>query len=166
MKEIFERASVRVFKAQPVESEKIEALLKAGMQAPSAGNQQEWEFLVVQSKETLEKLAGVDNYARFLSRVPAAIIVMGNRNEMRFPEHWQQDLSAASENILLQSVSEGLASVWLGVAPIEERMHFITQLFDLPDNILPFGIIAVGYAKTVPEIEPRYNPERVHYEKY
>lgn len=166
MKEIFERASVRVFKPQPVEKEKIEMLLRAGMQAPSAGNQQEWEFLVVQDPKKLEQLSGVDNYAKFLSRVPGVIIVLGNRDEMRFPEHWQQDLGAVSENILLQAVSEGLASVWLGVAPIEERMQFIKQLFNLPDNVLPFSIVAFGYAKKQPEVEERYNPERVHYENY
>ncbi|MEG0495380.1 MAG: nitroreductase family protein [Eubacterium sp.] len=166
MNEIFNRSSVRVFKDKPVEKEKIEKLLQAAMQAPSAGNQQPWEFIVVQDKKTLEKLSGTDTYAKFVSRVPAAIVVLGNTDEMRFPEHWQQDLGAASENILLEAVSQELAAVWLGVAPLEERMQYITTLFELPENIKPYCLIPFGYPKSHYEIELRYDETRVHYEKY
>ncbi|MDO4289064.1 MAG: nitroreductase family protein [Eubacterium sp.] len=166
MKEIFNRASVRVFKDTPVEKEKITALLKAAMQAPSAGNQQPWEFIVVEDKDTLEKLSHTDAYSKFVAKVPAAIVVLGNTDEMRFPEHWEQDLGAASENILLEAVSQGLGAVWLGVAPLEDRMAHIRQVFELPENIKPYCIIPFGYAKKSYETESRYNEERVHYEKY
>ena len=90
MNEIFNRASVRVFKDAPVEKEKIEMLLKAAMQAPSAGNQRPWEFIVVEDKKTLEQLSETDPYAKFVAKVPAAIVALGNTDEMRFPEHWEQ----------------------------------------------------------------------------
>lgn len=166
MNEIFNRASVRVFKDAPVEKEKIEMLLKAAMQAPSAGNQRPWEFIVVEDKKTLEQLSETDPYAKFVAKVPAAIVALGNTDEMRFPEHWEQDLGAACENILLEAVSQELGAVWLGVAPLKERMDHITKVFDLPDNIRPYAIIPFGYAKRPYEVEERYDADRVHFEKY
>ena len=166
MNEIFNRASVRVFKDAPVEKEKIEMLLKAAMQAPSAGNQRPWEFIVVEDKKTLEQLSETDPYAKFVAKVPAAIVALGNTDEMRFPEHWEQDLGAACENILLEAVSQDLGAVWRGVAPLKERMDHITKVFDLPDNIRPYAIIPFGYAKRPYEVEERYDAGRVHFEKY
>ena len=166
MNEIFNRASVRVFKDAPVEKEKIEMLLKAAMQAPSAGNQRPWEFIVVEDKKTLGQLSETDPYAKFVAKVPAAIVALGNTDEMRFPEHWEQDLGAACENILLEAVSQDLGAVWLGVAPLKERMDHITKVFDLPDNIRPYAIIPFGYAKRPYEVEERYDAGRVHFEKY
>ncbi len=166
MNEIFNRASVRVFKDAPVEKEKIEMLLKAAMQAPSAGNQRPWEFIVVEDKKTLEQLSETDPYAKFVAKVPAAIVALGNTDETRFPEHWEQDLGAACENILLEAVSQELGAVWLGVAPLKERMDHITKVFDLPDNIRPYAIIPFGYAKRPYEVEERYDADRVHFEKY
>ena len=166
MNEIFNRASVRVFKDAPVEKEKIEMLLKAAMQAPSAGNQRPWEFIVVEDKKTLEQLSETDPYAKFVAKVPAAIVALGTTHEMRFPEHWEQDLGAACENILLEAVSQDLGAVWLGVAPLKERMDHITKVFDLPDNIRPYAIIPFGYAKRPYEVEERYDAGRVHFEKY
>ena len=166
MNEIFNRASVRVFKDAPVEKEKIEMLLKAAMQAPSAGNQRPWEFIVVEDKKTLEQLSETDPYAKFVAKVPAAIVALGNTDEMRFPEHWEQDLGAACENILLEAVSQDLGAVWLGVAPLKERMDHITKVFDLPDNIRPYAIIPFGYAKRPYEVEERYDAGRVQFEKY
>ena len=166
MNEIFNRASVRVFKDAPVEKEKIEMLLKAAMQAPSAGNQRPWEFIVVEDKKTLEQLSETDPYAKFVAKVPAAIVALGNTDEMRFPEHWEQDLGAACENILLEAVSQELGAVWLGVAPLKERMDHITKVFDLPDNIRPYAIIPFGYAKRPYEVEERYDAGRGHFEKY
>lgn len=164
MNEIFNRASVRVFKDTSIEKEKIELLLKAAMQAPSAGNQQPWEFIVVQNKETLEKLSSTDPYSKFVAKVPAAIVVVGNTKEMRFPEHWEQDLGAAAENILLEAVSQDLGAVWLGVAPFEDRMDHVTGVFNLPEHIKPYCIIPFGYAKRTYEVEPRFDEARVHYE--
>ena len=98
--------------------------------------------------------------------MPAAIVALGNTDEMRFPEHWEQDLGAACENILLEAVSQDLGAVWLGVAPLKERMDHITKVFDLPDNIRPYAIIPFGYAKRPYEVEERYDAGRVHFEKY
>ena len=124
------------------------------------------DSIVVEDKKTLEQLSETDPYAKFVAKVPAAIVALGNTDEMRFPEHWEQDLGAACENILLEAVSQELGAVWLGVAPLKERMDHITKVFDLPDNIRPYAIIPFGYAKRPYEVEERYDAVRVHFEKY
>lgn len=166
MKEIFERVSVRKFKSEKVEEEKIEKLLRAAMQAPSAGNQQPWEFIVVENKDTLSKLSQTSPYAGFMAEAPLAIVVLGNKERMRFPENWQQDLGAATQNILLEAVGLGLGGVWLGLAPLEDRMNHVSEVFGLGENLMPYCIVPIGYAATQRKAEERYDASRVHKEKY
>lgn len=98
MKEIFERVSVRKFTNDKVEEEKIEKILRAAMQAPSAGNQQPWEFIVVENKETLAKLANMSPYSKFIAEAPTSIVVLCNNEKLIYPENWMQDLGAATQN--------------------------------------------------------------------
>jgi nitroreductase len=166
MNSIFTRRSIRKYLNKPVESEKVEQLLKAAMQAPSAGNQQPWEFIVVQDKELLRKLSLTSPYAGPVKEALVAIVVLGNKENIKFPEYLQQDLSAATQNLLLQAVELELGAVWLGVAPLEERMKYITELFDLPESILPFAVVPVGYPEIENKYIDRYEKAKIHYGKY
>jgi len=159
------RRSIRTFDNRPVEKEKIEQLLRAAMQAPSAANQQPWEFIVVENKETLKKLSNTHIYATPIENAPLGIIVLLKEEHLIFPMYWQQDLSAATENILLEAVELGLGTVWLGIAPEEDRMAYLKNLFNLPQGVNAFAILAIGYS-TKNTFEDRFNPSRVHYEKY
>lgn len=103
MNEIPMRRSVRAYQKTPVEPEKLEALLRAAMQAPSAGNQQESEYLVIQSRTSLAALSAMSPYAKPIANAPLAIVILGNTERMKFPENWEQDLGAATENLLLNS---------------------------------------------------------------
>jgi len=168
MEAIFNRRSVRKYADQPVEGEKVEKILRAAMQAPSAGNQQPWEFLVVQDKESLAKLAKMSPYAGPIAKAPLAIIMLGNSDGMMFPESWEHDMGAAAENALLEAVALGLGGVWLGVLPFEERMDHIRGQFSLPEKVTPFAVLAVGYPdkEDANHFVDRYKEERVHYEAY
>ena len=91
---------------------------------------------------------------------------MANQNRMKFPENWQQDLGAATQNMLLEAVHLGLGGVWLGVAPLPDRMAFVTKLFHLPDHLLVYAVVPFGYpSSTTPKAQDRYDPARVHQEK-
>ena len=79
---------------------------------------------------------------------------------------WPQDLSAASENILLEAVELGLGATWMAIAPFEDRMEYIKNLFSLPDDVIAFNMIILGYPAKEKGFEDRFKPERVHYEKY
>lgn len=167
MNSIFTRRSVRSFLEKDVEPEKIEKLLRAAMQAPSAGNQQPWEFLVVTGKDNLEKLSQVHMYSGSLKDANVGIVVLCNRERMHFPNYWQQDLGACTQNILLEATELGLGTVWYGIAPLEDRVEYIQSLYALDPILVPYSMIAVGYAKDedANKFIDRYEPSRVKYIK-
>ncbi|WP_105615825.1 nitroreductase family protein [Vallitalea okinawensis] len=165
MNEIFIRRSIRKYDNQPVEKEKIDQLIRAAMQAPSAGNQQPWEMIIVQNKEMLKKLSLMSPYSKMIEKASVAFVFLGNENVMKYPENWEQDLSAATQNLLLQAVELDLGAVWLGVAPLENRMQYIKDLFQLPDHVKAFSVVPVGYSDQN-KFTDRYDPTKVHYEVY
>lgn len=168
MNNILTRTSIRQFTDQPVEKEAIDALLKAGMAAPSAVNKQPWAFVVVTEKEVLDSLNANHPYAN-LKTATAAIVVCGNMNEAlegEAREYWVQDCSAATENILLAAHAYGLGAVWCGVYPNPERIPAVKRVLDLPDYITPLNIITLGYPDEKPEPKDKWNPAKVHYQRW
>lgn len=144
MKEIFNRRSIRKYDEKPVEKELIEKLLRAGMQAPSAASQRPWEFIVIRNRATLDALSLTCPYSIALKNAGCCIVLVGNRKRMTYPEFWQQDMGACAENILLEAVYLDLGAVWLGVAPLEERMDHVKKVLDLEAGLEPFCIISLG----------------------
>ena len=168
MEAIFTRRSVRSYSDEPVEKEKIDKLLRAGMQAPSAMNKQPWEFLVIQSKKTLMDLSKMSMFAKMVASASLAIILLGDYREGQSQKFFPQDMSAASENILLEATELNLGAVWLGVHPISQRQKYIKDLFKLPEGVIPFSVIAIGYPKNKEsnKFVDRYHQDKVHFERY
>lgn len=165
---IVNRRSVRNFTAQPVPEELVTKLLRAAMRAPSAGNEQPWEFIVTQSWAALDAAAEVSPYAKPLLRAPLAVTVCGNREHCKYAEHdyWIQDCSAAIQNMLLEACHLGLGGVWLGIYPVDERVARVSSLLDLPENVIPLGIVALGYPAETPAPMDTFLPDRIHREKW
>ncbi|NJP41461.1 nitroreductase family protein [Oscillospiraceae bacterium HV4-5-C5C] len=167
MLEIFNRRSVRQFTRQPVEADKIDKLLRAAMQAPSAANQQAWEFVVVQDRQRLAEVARTSPYAKPAAESSVAFILLADENRLKVPTAWEQDMAAAAENLLLEAVHLDLGAVWLGAATSDIVMEKLRRLFNLPETLRPFAIIAAGYPDgPQPPVTSRYQPQRVHYEKW
>lgn len=167
MNAIYTRRSVRQFKDVEVEAKKIEQLLKAGMQAPSAMNQQCWEFIVVTGRDHLEKLSGFKDRAVPLSTATVGIVILGNTERMKNESAYQQDLGAVTQNISLEAVNLDLGTVWLGAAPNVERMEYIRELYNLPDTLLPYSVLAVGYPmqEGANKFVDRFDASRITYIK-
>jgi len=166
MEEIFNRRSIRKYKSKDVEEEKINKILKAGMAAPSAGNEQPWEFIVVTEENLKEKIMDVHPYSDMLKQAPVAILVCGNMTEKRFEGYWEQDCAAATQNMLLMVESLDLGGVWLGVYSDKKRMEGLSKIFDLPEYIVPFSIISIGYPAEEKYPSQRYQAEKVHYNSF
>ena len=163
MNSIFHRISVRKYEDKPVEKEKIMEILKAGMQAPSACNQQPWEFYVVTDKEKIQKLSKVTPYTGCAAGAPAVIVPVYHTEGLVAPSFAQIDMSIAQENIWLETDTLGLGGVWFGIAPVEEHMEKVHRLLDLPENVKVFSMFALGYpAETRPQ-QNRFEPERIHF---
>lgn len=163
---IFKRHSVRRFRDEKVSDEKIENLLKAGMQAPSACNAQPWEFIVVSKAEDKQAISEMHQFAKPAANASHLIITLGNLNESKVHGMIEQDLGACNENILLQATHEGLGAVWLGFYPIEDRVLKLKEYLDIPDYCIPFSVICVGYPAQDGEVKLRYDESKVHFDRY
>ena len=113
MSSIYHRISVRKFENGPVEKEAILEILRAGMQAPSACNQQPWEFYVVTNREKIQELSKASPYAGCAAGAPAVIVPVYRKEGLIAPEYAEIDLSIAQENMWLRADELGLGGVWL-----------------------------------------------------
>lgn len=163
MDEIFKRISVRKFEDKPVEKEKLNQLMKAAMAAPSAGNQQPWEFFVVTDKAIIENLSKASQYASCAAEAPAVIIPCYRSEGLRFPEFDQIDTAIATQNIWLEATSLGLGAVWLAIAPIAERIEKVCCALEIPHTLVPFALVPVGYPAESRSQQNRYDQKRVHW---
>jgi nitroreductase len=163
MEAIFSRRSIRKFTSEGVPEQTIEELLKAGMAAPSAGNQQPWQFVVIDDRKILDEIPTVHPYSAMLKEANVAILVCGDPKAEKHKGYWVQDCSAATQNILIAVEALGLGAVWLGVYPREDRVAGIRKLLGLPEHIVPLSLIPVGYKGEQKPPANRYDASRVHH---
>jgi nitroreductase len=163
---IYKRRSIRKYKNQKVSKETIENIIKAGMNAPSAGNEQPWQFIVINERKLLDEIMKVHPYSKMLAQVDNAILVCGDLTLEKHEGFWMQDCSAATENMLLETETLGLGSVWLGIYPREDRTTGIQKLFNLPDTIIPFSLLPIGYKDEDKALKNEFHIERIHYNKW
>ncbi|MFP4198815.1 MAG: nitroreductase family protein [Halanaerobium sp.] len=166
MEEIFERRSIRRYQDKNVEEEKIEKLLEAAVAAPSAGNEQPWHFIVIKDRKRLDHLAEIHPYAKMLKEAPLAIAVCADLNKQKHQGFWVQDCSAATQNILLEAVSLGLGSVWIGCHPAEKREKAVSEYLEVPADFKTLSLIAVGYPAEEKRKVDRLSEDIIHYEKW
>lgn len=166
MENIYTRRSIRTFLDKKVEKEKIENLLRAGMQAPSACNQQPWEFVVIESEETKKELSKMSPNSKPVDLAPLCIVLLNRKNDLQREQMVDQDMGACSQNILLEVVEQGLGAVWVGVKGVPERVEFLSKTLGLPENIEAFSIIAIGYSDSENKFVDRFDENRIHFEKY
>ena len=160
---LLDRKSIRKFTDKIISEEDITKLLTAAMQAPSACNQQPWEFIVVDDKALLVELSKASRGAWMLADVNKAIIVIMTETEPS-PRMRQQDCGAATENILLEATNLGIGSVWIGVYPLEERLEYVNKLLNIT-NGNAFSMIALGYPNETRDVPLRYDKSRVYRNK-
>ena len=166
MDAIFKRRSVRKYSGRDVADDIIKKILAAAMSAPSAGNERPWHFIVLRDKEMLKKVSECSPYARALAGAPVGIVVCADLALEKHEGFWVQDCSAAVENILIEVAALGLGAVWLGVYPLEERILHLKKLFNLPEQIMPFAVVPVGYPGQENVPSDRYDQSKLHYEKW
>jgi nitroreductase len=167
MKAILTRRSIRKYTRAPITQKMREKLLRAAMSAPSAGNEQPWHFVVVDDHKVLDEIPRYHAYSQMLREAPLAMVVCGDLLLQKVEgQWWVQDCSAATQNLLIAAHAMGLGAVWLGVYPREERVDGIRKLLGLPENVMPLSIISIGYPAETKAPGDRYEPSRVHHNKW
>jgi nitroreductase len=157
------RRSIRKFKPQLISREIILKLLEGAMFAPSAGNEQPWQFVVLDDRKILDEVPRICSTASMCRHSATAVLVCGDATLEKYPGFWVQDCSAAVENLLLAAHDLGLGAVWAGVYPLNNRVEAFRRLLALPPEITPFALVALGYPDEAPASPERYKEERVHY---
>ncbi len=164
------RKSVRKFDpTKNVDDALVEKLLRAAMAAPTAMDRRPWEFIVVRDEAKLKALAEALPYCRVGNGAKLAICVCGtldNGLQGRGREYWIQDCSAATENLLLAAHGLGLGAVWTGVWPGEDRVAAVRRILEIPDGFAPLNIIPIGYPADSPAVKDKWNPAKIHHDKW
>ena len=153
------RKSIRHYQEKAIEAEKLSKVLEAGRLAPSAGNLQEWKFVVVSNKCTREKLAIAANNQKFVREAPVVIVacatitdyVMGR--QLAYPI----DLAIAVDHLSLKAVEEGLGTCWVGSFDEDG----IKKILDIPDTIRVVILLTMGYPKYIPGPRKRKRMEEI-----
>jgi nitroreductase len=163
---IMSRVSVREFTGEKISEAQIDTLLRAAMAAPSAINKQPWAFIVVTDEAKIAQLGDSLPNSRCANHPAVAIIPCGDLSkaiEGEMAAFWINDVSAATENLLLAAHSMGLGAVWTGLHPDMNRAKMVQQLLGLPEHIIPLCVVPVGVPAEQPEVKDKYKPENIHY---
>jgi len=167
---IRERTSVRKFDPSvEIPEATVEKILRAGMCAPSAMDKRPWEFVVVRNPAQLKALGEALPYSRVGNGAKVAIVVCGSLDNGlpgRGREYWIHDCSAASMNILLAAKALGLGAVWTGVYPGEDRIAAVRKIVGIPEGYAPLNIIPLGAPAENPPPKDKWNPAKVHRDRW
>jgi nitroreductase len=163
---ILTRRSIRKYTGKAVSEEQLHTVLRAGMSAPSANNRRPWHFVVMRDPVTLAAIDKFHPYARMLPQAGRGILVCGDTARNDSIGYLTEDCVAAIENMLLAAHALGLGAVWLGVHPREERVRALRELLDIPDSVLPVGMVAVGEPDEKKSAPDRFDANMVHFEKW
>lgn len=164
---IMSRASVRNYTDSVPSDSIIELLLKAGMAAHSSGNKQPWRLIVVDDKAIKDSIGNSFHNARSTADAPVAIVVCGVPSETYSGNsYWVADCSAMSQNIALAAHSMGWGSIISALYPKEERVDKVRELLQVPDSIVPYAIIPIGYPKAVNTAKNKWDEDKVYKNRF
>ena len=152
------RYSVRRFDQRPVESRKIEMILRAAQAAPSAMNEQSWRVMVINDRHALEMLK---NCTACHYNAPLAFLICYDKNaevrrETDGAGSGMIDASIAGTHMMLQACDIGIGSTWV-MSYDPEKMR---KAFLIPDNIVPVGLLVCGYPRGDSVISERHSQRK------
>ncbi len=156
------RRSIRHYRPEPVSNDSIERILSAAMMAPSAGNQQPWQFIVIRKRELLDAIPDFHPHAEMVLQVSVAILVCGDLRLENHKGYWVQDCSAATQNLLLAAHGLGLGAVWTGIYPRQDRVKGFRNLLNLPQEVMPLALVPIGYPDRKGSGVERFDRARIH----
>jgi len=182
LKVIKERRSVRRFTSEQLSNKALNAILEAGLYAPSAHNQQPWHFTVVQSKELIDALSrdtkialgkSKDERTRSLStkekfhvfyEAPTLIVVSGKEDAL-MPT---TDCAAAAQNMLLAAESIGIGGCWngfVGALFYDEAGEAYKESLNIPEGYQPYYALTFGHSDSGQQTPSPRKENRISYIK-
>ena len=157
------RRSVRVFSNQEILDEDINKIIEAGICAPSAKNQQPWEFIVIKDKNILNKLS--EKLSPLYAKSKVTIILCQRKDGLSSPTRVAQDMSACMQNMMLEATKLGIGSCWIGTYPDLEKMKPLIEELNIPSNIEPFCGLTLGYPLDENAFKEVKRTAKIHYNR-
>jgi len=158
------RRSVRNFLDKKVEEEKIHEILCSAQVSPSANGMKGWEFIVIDQREILDKLAQAGTYQKFLTNCPLGIAIIAEETK-----NWIENCAIVASHMSLEAVNQGLQTCWanIRIGKLEDgsdREEFVRGVLKIPENYRILCIMAIGYPKVDPKehSEDEYDDKIVH----
>lgn len=166
---ILSRRSIRRFDLlRPVDNASVKKILECACAAPSANNFHPWHFVIVDKREILESMAELHPYGKMLKEASLAMVVCSEtEREGRALKYWEEDCSAAMQNILLSANALGLGSVWLGAKRGSDDLEGkLKSLLNVPQDIALMGIAAIGWPLETKDPHKGIDPHSLHSNKW
>ncbi|MDY0363159.1 MAG: nitroreductase family protein [Bacilli bacterium] len=166
MEIINKRRSIRKYDNKIIEQEILEKIVRAGMQAPSAINQQPWHFFVIRDRDKLVELSKLTAYSKMLATASACILLVSDKRHVKASSMYSQDMAAATQNVLLEATYLGVGSCWIGIYGRVDRMEKIKKFMELEEFFEPFALVSLGYPENKEDLKfiDRYDVNKVTYE--
>jgi nitroreductase len=158
------RRSVREFTDQEIKQADIDKIIEAGICAPSAMNQQPWEFIVIDDKNILNKLS--EKASLLYAKSKVTIVLCARKYDLKSPLRVAQDMSACMQNMMLEATKLGIGSCWIGTYPDPSRMNVLVDVLDIPNNMEPFCGLVLGYPKDKAIFKEVERVAKVHKNRY
>ena len=160
------RRSIRKFTGKPIDEQDLKNIIKAGFQAPSAHGLEPREFVVVRNAKIIEKIVQFHGHAKMLPQAGCGIVVCGDKTKQNVFGFLISDCSASVQNMLLAAHGLGLGAVWCGLYPREHLIEGMTDVLNLPEHIIPVGMVVVGIKDEKKSAINRYNEDKIHYDRW
>lgn len=154
------RRSIRNYTAQQVERSIIEQIIDCARLAPTAMNDQPWEFVVITEKDALQKIPVMLGHAEFIANAAFAVLVLARPTQCAL-----EDCCAATENLLIAGAAYGLGSCWVAGSQ-QPYGPAVVKAFGAPENHKLVAIVSFGYPAEDPQIEKRPLTEVLHWQHF
>lgn len=138
LKAIRKRRSIRRYKEKPVAKKKLRKVLEAARWAPSSGNNQPWEFIVIRDQEVRDKIAEEATYGDFISDAPVSVAFITDPEESHLHK---VDGALATQNFQLAAWALGLGTCWIGTMNREK----VKSLLEIPKRKHLLTVLPLGY---------------------
>jgi nitroreductase len=154
------RRSIRTYTSQPVDAKTIENIIDCARLAPTAMNDQPWDFVVITSKEALGRIPKILGHAEFIANAAFCVLVLARETSCA-----EEDCCAATENLLIAAEAYGLGACWVAGAK-QAYAPVVAQAFGAPETHKLISIVSVGYPAETPVLEKRVLPDVLHLERF
>ena len=155
------RRSVRTWTEEAVPMQERKLILEAAMNAPSAANARPWQFVTIDDAAVIARFTQMGG-TEMLAACSFLTLVCGEPGKEVYPGFWPQDCSCAAHNMQIAAHARGIGCVWIGIYPLEARVELCRAVLGIPEDRVPFALLAFGYPKLLPEPEYRYDATRIH----